>query len=109
EQVAVARLRSGEGVLRPFLLGDVAQRRHRTQQLAFDHQGGSGHGDDALVPGRAHDGRLIALLFALDRALLTLRHVLTLGDGDERLPLLMSRTRPPWLLSSDRDSSAPTR
>src|SRR2546430_7436665 len=34
--------------------------RHRTEQLAVDHQRGRGYGDDALVPRRADDRRLVS-------------------------------------------------
>src|SRR5207244_804930 len=67
EQVAVARLRAGEGLLRPLLLGDVAQRRDRAEQLPLEHQRRGGHGDDAFLTVRPHDLGFVVLLLAFER------------------------------------------
>src|SRR5207244_1848285 len=83
EQVAVARLRAGEGLLRPLLLGDVAQRRDRAEQLPLEHQRRGGHGDDAFLTVRPHDLGFVVLLLAFERTALARGHVLTLGRRDD--------------------------
>jgi len=83
EQVAIARLRARQGLLRPPWLGDVAQGRHGPDQLAFDHERRRGHGDHPLVAVHAHDLRLVVLLRSLEGQPLVLLDERALAGGHE--------------------------
>ena len=70
EQVAVARLGTGQRLLRPFLVGDVPDRGDRADQLPVQPERGVRHRHlPELARGRYHGG-LVALWLAAERLLL---------------------------------------
>ena len=83
EQVAVAGLRAGEGLLCPLLIGDVPDRGDGAHQLSLHRERRVRNGHVAELAGARHHGRLVALRLASERLLLPARHMLALSRGDD--------------------------